>query len=169
MFKRPLVVVVTVLLLFVIAGSLFLLFTRPARTTPSEQPIANDFVGEQACKSCHTAEYNDWQQSHHFMSMQPANDSTVLGDFNQQTITADGVTSKFFKKDGKFFINTEADDGTSRDYEVKYIFGFTPLQQYLVEFPGGRMQVPRVSWDSKKKKWFHQYPGHTIHSRDWLH
>jgi hypothetical protein len=52
---------------------------------------------------------------------------------------------------------------------VKYIFGFTPLQQYLVEFPGGRMQVPRVSWDVKKKKWYHQYPGQNIATHDWLH
>jgi hypothetical protein len=37
--------------------------------------------------------------------MQPANDSTVLGDFNNTSFTADGVTNSFFKKDGKFFIN----------------------------------------------------------------
>src|SRR5688572_14542257 len=105
----------------------------------------NKFVGDQACKSCHSAEYNQWLQSDHYMAMQPANDSTVLGDFNNTIFTADGVSSKFFKKEGKFFINTQGDDGNNHDFEVKFIFGFRPLQQYLVEFPGGRMQVPRVS------------------------
>jgi hypothetical protein len=52
---------------------------------------------------------------------------------------------------------------------VKYTFGFTPLQQYLVEFPGGRMQVPRISWDTKNKKWYHQYAGQKIPGHDWLH
>lgn len=129
----------------------------------------NKFVGDQVCKNCHSNEYNQWLQSDHFMAMQPPNDSTVKGDFNNSTFSADGVDSRFFKKEGKFFINTQGEDGHNHDYEVKYIFGFRPLQQYLVEFPGGRMQVPRVSWDTKQKKWFHQYPGQNISSHDWLH
>jgi hypothetical protein len=103
------------------------------------------------------------------MAMLPPNDSTVKGDFNNASFTGDGVTSSFFKKDGKFIINTQGEDGRNHDYEVKFTFGFTPLQQYLVEFPGGRMQVPRVSYDVVKKKWYHQYPGQKIASHDWLH
>jgi len=127
------------------------------------------YAGDQSCKKCHSTEFKEWKESHHYMSMLPANDSTVSGDFNNITFTADGVTSHFFKKGTKFFINTEGDDGKFHDFEVKYIFGFTPLQQYLVQFPGGKMQVPRLSWDVIKKKWFNQYPGQKIPSHDWLH
>lgn len=127
------------------------------------------YVGDQSCKKCHDTEFKEWKQSHHYMSMLPPNDSTVKGDFSNVTFTADGVSSRFFKKDSKFFINTEGDDGKNHDFEVKYIFGFTPLQQYLVQFPGGRMQVPRLSWDVNKKKWFNQYAGQNIPSHDWLH
>ena len=109
------------------------------------------FVGDQSCKKCHVTEFKEWKQSHHYMSMLAPNDSTVKGDFNNVTFTADGVTSRFYKKGNKFFINTEGDDGKNHDFEVKYIFGFTPLQQYLVQFPGGRLQVPRLSWDVNKK------------------
>jgi Tfp pilus assembly protein PilF len=101
--------------------------------------------------------------------MLPPNDSTVKGDFNNVSFTADGVSSRFFKKGSRFFINTEGDDGKNHDFEVKYIFGYKPLQQYLVQFPGGRMQVPRLSWDVNKKKWFNQYAGQKIPSHDWLH
>ncbi len=128
-----------------------------------------EYVGDQSCKKCHATEFKEWKQSHHYMSMLPPNDSTVKGDFNNVTFTADGVTSRFYKKGNKFFINTEGDDGKNHDFEVKYIFGFTPLQQYLVQFPGGRMQVPRLSWDVNKKKWFNQYAGQNIPSHDWLH
>jgi tetratricopeptide (TPR) repeat protein len=127
------------------------------------------YVGDQSCKKCHTTEFKEWKQSHHFMSMLPPTDSTVKGDFNNVMFSADGVNSHFFKKGSKFFIYTEGDDGKNHDFEVKYIFGFTPLQQYLVQFPGGRMQVPRLSWDVKKKKWFNQYAGQKIPSHDWLH
>ncbi len=53
------------------------------------------------------------------------------------------------------------------DYQVKYVFGVTPLQQYMVEFDRDaangennlpRVQVLRISWDTLKKKWFHLDP-----------
>ena len=166
------ILVVIAMTSFVLTGSLILQRCKPKpkeAAVPSLQTGHNEFVGDQSCKSCHAKEYNDWLQSHHFMAMQPANDSTVEGNFNNATFSADGVSSRFFKKKGKFFINTQGNDGRNHDYEVKFTFGFTPLQQYLVEFPGGRMQVPRVSWDTKQKKWFHQYAGQKIPSHDWLH
>lgn len=127
------------------------------------------YVGSDACKSCHADAYKDWTLSDHFLAMQPANDSSVLGDFYNTTFVADGVSNSFFKKEGKFYINTQGDDGQNRDYEVLYTFGYFPLQQYLIAFPGGRMQSARVSWDSRDKKWFHQYAGQKVHYDDWLH
>lgn len=170
MFKKSILLVLVLVVLLI----LFRVFivdscsSKDAEYTEMEsQKIA--YVGDQSCKKCHANEFHEWEQSHHYMSMLPPNDSTVKGDFNNVTFTADGVTSRFFKKGTKFFINTEGDDGKNHDFEVKYIFGFTPLQQYLVQFPGGRMQVPRLSWDVKKKKWFNQYAGQKIPSHDWLH
>ena len=148
----------SVLIMIIIGCFIFLGTILVERCTPKKKDTTvlaigdNKFVGDQSCKNCHTTEYNQWLQSDHFMAMQPANDSTVKGDFNNATFSADGVTSRFFKKEGKFFINTQGEDGSNHDYEVKFIFGFRPLQQYLVEFPGGRMQPTRVSWNSREKK-----------------
>jgi tetratricopeptide (TPR) repeat protein len=142
---------------------------NPESERESLAQTTSNYVGDASCASCHSKEHSEWRSSHHFMAMLPANDTTVAGDFNDATLTADGITSRFFRRDGKFFINTQGEDGQNRDYEVKYTFGFTPLQQYLVEFPGGRMQVPRVSWDVKQKKWYHQYAGQDIPAHDWLH
>lgn len=141
---------------------------RPKSVTSVDAaPVS--YVGDTKCQSCHAREFALWQQSDHYKAMLPANDTTVLGDFNNATFTADGVQSRFFRKEGKFFIQTEGPDGKNHDYEVLYTFGYKPLQQYLVAFPGGRMQVPRVSWDVNRKKWFHQYAGQKIHHKDWLH
>lgn len=138
---------------------------------PKSEPLtsSNAFVGDKTCQSCHKKEYDLYMQSDHVKAMMPASDSTVLGNFNNISYTADGVTSTFFKKNGKFFIQTQGPDGKNHDYEVLYTFGYKPLQQYLVAFPDGRYQVPRVSWDVVNKKWFHQYGGQKIHHRDWLH
>jgi tetratricopeptide (TPR) repeat protein len=170
MNERPVLLVMVTIIFFIFSGAMILQRCKPKdKEISSLRTGNNEFIGEQACKSCHAKQYGDWLRSDHFMAMQPPNDSTVKGNFNNVSFTGDGVTSRFFKKDGKFFINTQGDDGNNHDYEVKYTFGFTPLQQYLIEFPGGRMQVPRVSWDTKQKKWFHQYAGQRINSHDWFH
>jgi tetratricopeptide (TPR) repeat protein len=170
MLKKSSIAVAILLILFVVFR-VFIVDSCSSKDAEYTEVLSsnNAYVGDQSCKECHTAEHHQWKQSDHYMSMLPANDSTVKGDFNNVTFTADGVTSKFFKKGSKFFINTEGDDGKNHDFEVKYIFGYTPLQQYLVHFPGGRMQVPRLSWDVNKKKWFNQYAGQKIPSHDWLH
>ncbi len=135
----------------------------------SSSESASEYVGSAKCQSCHVEQFNDWKKSDHYLAMQEAWDSTVLGDFNDVVYEADGVSSRFFKIDGKFFINTEGDDGKNHDFQVQYTFGYYPLQQYLIAFPDGRFQATRLSWDSKNNKWFHQYAGDQIHHKDWLH
>ena len=78
------------------------------------------------------------------------------------------------RRDGKFFVNTDGPDGKLADYEIKYAFGVRPLQQYLIELPGGRMQALGIAWDSRPKaqggqRWFHLYPGQNIKAGDPLH
>jgi tetratricopeptide (TPR) repeat protein len=92
-----------------------------------------------------------------------------LGDFNDAEFTHFGVTSRFFKKDGKFFVHTEGPEGEMADYEIKYTFGLEPLQQYLVEFPMGKIQSLTIAWDAIEKRWFHLYPNERIQPDDSLH
>ena len=83
--------------------------------------------------------------------MQHATDKTVLGDFNDARFDYYDVTSRFFRKDGRFFVETDGPDGKLAAFEVKYTFGVDPLQQYLIEFPDGRLAgaVNRLGQPSK--------------------
>lgn len=124
-------------------------------------PNARDkakFVGTATCASCHQAEHSLWLGSDHERAMDLATEKSVLGDFNDTSFTRNGATTRFFRRDGKFFVNTEGPDGKYQDFEIKYTFGVRPLQQYMVEFPDGRVQVLRVSWDTEKKEWFEVTP-----------
>lgn len=173
MFKKPSIAIILVIVLLVcfVVFKVFIANTCSSVEAPFEPVFSKNtgYVGDESCKKCHKTEHHEWKKSDHFMSMLLPGDSTVFGDFNNVTFTADGVTSKFFRKGEKFFINTEGEDGKNHDFEVKYVFGYKPLQQYLVQFPRGRLQVPRLSWDVDKKKWFNQYAGQKIASHDWLH
>jgi len=63
------------------------------------------------------------------------------------------------------------------DYEIHYVFGIRPLQQYLVEFPGGRYHMLPLCWDTRPEeeggqKWFHIYGQERIAPEDilfWTH
>jgi predicted CXXCH cytochrome family protein len=134
---------------------------------PAQRQVA--FVDDRSCASCHKTQFREWTGSHHERAMQPASEATVLGDFKDARFTASGVTSRFFKREGKFFVNTEGPDGRPADFEVKYTFGVDPLQQYLIEFPGGRLQSLTIAWDTQKKRWFSLYPGERIPPGDTLH
>ena len=127
------------------------------------------YVGDKNCVACHEKENDLWKGSHHDLAMQIANDSTVLGDFNNVKTTIDGVKYYFYKKDKNFFVRINEIDNSEQIYQINYTFGVTPLQQYLIDFDKGKKQVLRVTWDSKDHKWFHQYSGDKISTHDWLH
>jgi len=99
--------------------------------------------------------------------MQPATNTTVLGDFSNARCTSAGVTSIFFKRGGKFIVRTDGPDRAMHDYEIDFTFGVAPLQQYLVAMPGGRLQALGVAWDSRSRvlggqRWFSLYPDRTL-------
>ncbi len=130
------------------------------------------YVGKDACVQCHAEEAKKWKGSYHDLAMDHASPATVLGDFNDVTFTHFKTTSRFFKRDGKFFVNTEGSEdvgGKPTDYEIKFVFGVYPLQQYLIEFPGGRLQSLAIAWDVPGKKWYHLYPDEAIPHTDELH
>lgn len=144
------------------------------RVSMAAEPLAVSFVGSQACAECHDTELDAWRGSYHDLAMAEASDKTVLGDFDGAELTARGVTSSFFKRDGKFMVRTEGPDGELHDYPVTYTFGWWPLQQYLIPFPGGRLQSLGIAWDSRAEadggqRWFHLYPDVSIDHADVLH
>ncbi|MFT5127907.1 MAG: putative CXXCH cytochrome family protein [Rhodothermales bacterium] len=138
---------------------------RPAE--PSKQVAT--YVGASKCAACHEEEHELWAGSHHHDAMAVATEETVLGDFDDAVFESQGITSRFFKRDGKFFVNTEGPDGKPADFEVAYTFGLDPLQQYLIPFPGGRLQCLTVAWDTHREQWYSLYPDQKIHHSDWLH
>ena len=131
-------------------------------------------VGRNACVSCHAEQDQAWQGSHHQLAMQEATETTVLGNFENAKFSYFGVESTFFRRDGRFMVRTDGPDGKLADFAVKYTFGVTPLQQYLIEFPGGRYQVLGIAWDARTKaqggqRWYHLYPNEKVDHKDQLH
>jgi len=132
------------------------------------------FVGAAECAGCHEQENALWRGSHHQLAMQPAANSAILGDFNHATFNYNGILSTFFRSGSKFMVRTDGPARALHDYEIKFTFGVYPLQQYLIEMPGGRLQAFGIAWDSRPsehggQRWFSLYPGQKITYRDSRH
>ena len=132
------------------------------------------FVGASTCAECHAAETGLWRNSHHALAMQKATPATVLGDFSDATFEHFGVTTTFSRSADTFMARTDGPDGALHDYQIAYTFGVYPLQQYLIEFPDGRIQALSIAWDARPRSesgqhWFHLYPNEAIPHDDQLH
>jgi len=178
--KRAGTLVFAVILLLLLIALSFFYVTRKHRkaseiaTAGSAAHAGATYAGAEICKSCHEAEYRAWVGSDHQLAMQDATAGAVEGDFHDAKFSYFGVTSKFFTRDGKYFVNTDGPDGKLHDYEIQYTFGVHPLQQYLIPFPDGRIQALSIAWDTRPKeqggqRWFHLYPKDNIRAGDELH
>ncbi len=129
--------------------------------------VVATYVGRQSCVECHREQAQLYDGSHHDLAMDLATDQTVLGDFNNVTFEHDGLVNRLYRDGKKFMVDTEGPSGKIEPFEIKYVFGVTPLQQYMVEFdrnektlPGElpRLQVLRISWDTINRRWFYLRP-----------
>ena len=180
MKRRRLLAAGTGLAVLVAAVAVWRIATGPAptegppRATGAAAPAPPEYVGSAACRDCHADEYQRWQSSQHAVAMQVADEQTVLGDFSGARLRKDGITSEFFRRDGKFMVRTEGPGGRVEDFEVRHTFGVYPLQQYLVELDGGRVQALSLAWDARPQdhggqRWFHLYPNERLAHTDELH
>lgn len=132
-------------------------------TQSSSLDTQASYVGSDACVDCHQEQSKSWQGSHHDMAMKHADEKSVLGNFEQQTVEFRGQNNRFFRLGNEYWVNIQGPDGQFHDYQIRYTFGWEPLQQYMVEFDDGRVQLIPYAWDSRPKdeggqRWFDLYP-----------
>lgn len=148
---RALIVIPCVL---VLAGLLVLLAPStddPERDQAPSTETAAQWVDEAQCGQCHQQQMKDWRDSHHHQAMRLPSDDTVRGDFS-----GDG----FFRKDDGFWVG---------EHKVAYTFGWEPLQQYLLETEGGRLQAYGIAWDTRRQAWFDLYQDEDVDQAHRLH
>ncbi|AAZ27903.1 tetratricopeptide repeat protein [Colwellia psychrerythraea] len=140
---------------------LFFLSSFAPHSFANNDPVPSEkFIGKAACANCHQQQFNDWKNSHHDLAMQPVNKNTVLGDFDQTKFSFHNTTAEFYRQNEQYFVKTQNKKGVLTEYKILYTFGFTPLQQYLVDFGQGRLQALSIAWDSRPKteggqRWYH--------------
>lgn len=127
------------------------------------------FVGDQTCRSCHAEQMQQWKGSHHDYAMKVADSTSVRGDFGNVTFEQEDGTYRFYRKGDRYMVEAPGPDGNRKTYEITHTFGWTPLQQYLVDFGNGKLQVLNVAWNVEKGQWFSMHPDEKVRPGDWMH
>ncbi|MEP7118784.1 MAG: multiheme c-type cytochrome, partial [Acidobacteriota bacterium] len=129
----------------------------PGLQAPAAIPLARpaaDYVGSQACQSCHEEAYGRWKTSLHIQMTRPVAEATVLGDFSRDArFSAHGRSYEFGRRNGKPFVTVSAEGRAAETYQVDYTLGSKRFQGYLATLPGGRIYVLPVFWHVETKRW----------------
>ncbi len=104
------------------------------------------YVGPDSCAACHRETYDPWSESAHALSMRPADRETVLGDFDDAVFSDGGTDWSFHTREDRF-LAVRKDAAGERVFEVDYVVGFDPIQQYVVRDGEGRRGILPVCWN----------------------
>jgi hypothetical protein len=134
------------------------------------------FVTSATCKSCHPGEYHSWHHSYHRTMTQPASPETVIGDFDDVSLSDRGLACKLERRGDEFWIEMDDPAWWSSPAEkrvptphrgwfrIVMTTGSHHLQAYWVrrsksEFSDGSakndgllMQIPWV-WLAEEQRW----------------
>jgi len=138
-----------------------------AKAAPKEYPKSDDWHLAQTCRECHAEQYEDWVGSHHQLAhrrLDPERDTEAFA--GGQTTDEAGRSFRLTADNSEFGVFEEGKDfpGT-----VDSVIGETPIQQYLIPFPGGRFQIQEMTWDPHKKEWFNVFGDEVRDPGDWGH
>ena len=135
----------------------------PPHAVPTTGLQGIAFASNGSCVGCHPKQASSWRGSHHDLAMQEATVQSVLGDFEEALFTQGGRSFRFFKGEGNDFrVQIQDGEGPPEEHRIAYTFGVHPLQQYLIQFPGGRLQALTVVFDVEKNQWYSLYPDETV-------
>ncbi len=122
----------------------------------------------QACGKCHPAQLERWQSSQHAWAnrlVEPARDGEAFASV--QRIVEGARVTEIRRVDGRLEIVTTGPEGRAETYRPVAVIGIEPLRQYLVPFPGGRLQVLDIAFDPGRKEWFSVVPGENRQPHEW--
>jgi tetratricopeptide (TPR) repeat protein len=133
----------------------------PARHTPATRPGADDatvyaaYSGSNSCKGCHWEAHEFWRKSHHGLAEREVDSKLDRAAFDPPVTFRHGSQQSTARVSGaKLEVVTQGFGGKVEAYEVKRVIGDSPLIQFLIEAPGGRIQTLEASFDPQKRQWF---------------
>lgn len=122
----------------------------------------------QACAACHPKEVEAWQGSQHAHANRLVSLEQDGPAFNPpRTLRHGSFTTQLSQQEDRLVVREAGPDGKTSVYQPEAVIGITPLRQYLVPFPGGRLQTMAVSFDPRSNEWFNAFGDDNRLAHEW--
>jgi predicted CXXCH cytochrome family protein len=142
---------------------------KPDESSP---PDSTRSVSSETCFKCHQDHYASWHQSYHRSMTREATPENVKGDFNDATLTIQGITSRMTREGDQFYMETAdhawadsmaATESRGEDwgaprlkkYTVDRLVGSHWFQEFMHKEPNGRYVRLPLSYHIVEKRWIH--------------
>ncbi|MBX2910573.1 MAG: tetratricopeptide repeat protein [Cyclobacteriaceae bacterium] len=146
---------------------------KPFPVMPANEtvPVAfEDFVGAEACASCHSGIYDTWKKSTHGQAGGSPKDVKILGEFDGKPRRfKDAVLTPYRAENGDYMFNLKTDDLPEQTYRVDEVVGGGHMigggtQTYFTYFPDGTLRMLPFDFVRDEKVWF----GETSKGQGWV-
>ncbi len=142
----------------------------PTETSLSPAAVRSAYAGSITCQKCHEPEYELWSKSHHALAERPVQPQMDQAAFDPPRSFQHGSqTTEVAMAQGRFQVKTPGLSGHAETFAVERVIGHDPLRQFLVAFPGGRLQTLEASYDPNAKNWFDSFGNDDRKPGEWGH
>lgn len=141
-----------------------------ASLLPDQTSTYAAYAGSATCKPCHEKAYAKWAESNHALAERPlAPDDRPAFDPARSFAHGTQTTHVALGPDGRPVITALGASGAPETHQPQRIIGNDPLRQFLVSFPGGRLQTLEASYDPHKEEWFNVFGNEDRRPGEWGH
>jgi len=124
-----------------------------------------------ACAQCHPAIVAEWMESQHANANRLLSDEHDQAAFDPPRTVEHGSFVTTMQREGRdrFSFTTVFSNGAPETFHAEAVIAISPLRQYLVPFPGGRLQVMDISYDPRSNEWFNAFGDEDRQPHEWGH
>jgi tetratricopeptide (TPR) repeat protein len=128
------------------------------------------YAGSVSCRECHARAYQLWAGSHHAEAERQVSTNRDRGAFDPAREVKSGSAKTVAQwHAGQAFFATQINSNRWETNRVSRVIGEDPLRQFLIAFPGGRLQVQEASYGPHSNEWFDVFGNENRHAGEWGH
>jgi tetratricopeptide (TPR) repeat protein len=132
----------------------------PTTLRTSPQVTRADFVGAEACASCHRRQYDAWKRSTHGRAGGEASQATVIAPFNAEPIRMkDAIVIPLVSANGEYVFVIQQQERAEQRFRVDGVIGGGHMmgggtQAFFTRFADGTMRMLPFEYARQQGLWF---------------
>jgi tetratricopeptide (TPR) repeat protein len=142
----------------------------PVRRSGDGMRVFDAYAGSASCIQCHREEFADWKRSNHGMAEREVQAAMDRRAFDPPRTFKHGTQQTEARGQGsRYEVVTPGPNNRDEPFGIERVIGNDPLRQFLVGFPGGRLQALEASYDPHRDEWFNVYGNEDRRPGEWGH